>query len=58
MHFFYRGVLGVIMAVISCGVIVSLDCSFSISLSIGGCLDSLLVVTALTMFIRVVFVPV
>ena len=37
---------------------VSLGHGFSVSLSISGCLNLLLVVTALTMFIRVDFVPV
>ena len=49
---------GLSFLVVSLSEFVSLGCGCSISLSICGCLDLLLVVTALTMFIRVGFVPV
>ena len=44
--------------VVSLSEVVSLNHGFLISLSICGCLDLLLVVTALTMFIHAGFVPV
>ena len=50
------GLLGLLLLVVSLSEFVFLDCDFSISLSVGGFLVPLLVVTALTMFIRVGFV--
>ena len=52
------GMSGLSFLVVSLSEFVSLGCGCSISLSISGCLDLLLVVTALTMFVRVDFVPV
>ena len=52
------GLLGLLLLVVSLSGFVSLDCSFSISLLVSGFLILLLVVTALTMFIRAGFVPV
>ena len=51
------GLFGLLLLVVSLSEFVSLDCSFSISLSVGVFLIPLLVVTALTMFIHVGFVP-
>ena len=50
------GLLGLSFLVVSLSEFVSLDWRFSISLSVGGFFILLLVVTALTMFIRVGFV--
>ena len=51
------GLLGLLLLVVSLSEFVSLDCGFSISLSVGGFLILLLVVAALTMFICASFVP-
>ena len=48
---------GLSFLVVSLFEFVSLGCGFSVSLSVSGCLDLLLVVTALTMFICIDFVP-
>ena len=48
--------LGLLLLVMSLSEVVSLDCGILFSLSVGGFLIPLLVVTALTMFIRVGFV--
>ena len=50
------GLLGLSFLVVSLFWFVSLGQGFLVSLSICGCLDLLLVVTALTMFIRMGFV--
>ena len=49
--------LGLSLLVVSLSEFVSLDCGFLVSFSVGVFLAPLLVVTALTMFIRVDFVP-
>ena len=51
------GLFGLLLLVVSLPELGSLDCGFSISLPVSIFLISLLVVTALTMFIRVGFVP-
>ena len=51
------GLLELLLLVVSLSEFVSLDCGFSFSLLVGGFLIPLLVVTALTMFIHVGFVP-